>query len=66
MVVASGVALYAIQFGDVNFPQNYIFILTGSFLLCLAVFPFFNIYRPYRGASLWAETQRLASAWMMV
>ena len=66
LVVASGVALYAIQFGDLNFPRNYVFILTGSFLLCFAVFPFFNIYRPYRGASLWVETQTLASAWTVV
>ena len=66
LVVASGIALYAIQFGNLNFPRNYVFILTGGFLLCLAVFPFFNIYRPYRGASLWAETQTLASAWTVV
>jgi len=63
LVVASGVVLYAIQFGNLDFPRNYVFVLTGGFLLCLAVFPFFNIYRPYRGASLWAETQMLASAW---
>jgi len=66
LVVASGVALYALQFGNLDFPRNYIFVLTGGFLLCLAVFPFFDIYRPYRGASLWAETQTLASAWTAV
>lgn len=66
LVVACGAVLYTIQFGDLDFPRNYVFMLTGSFLLCLAVFPFFNIYRPYRGASLWAETQMLASAWTVV
>ncbi|MHB9100670.1 MAG: undecaprenyl-phosphate glucose phosphotransferase [Sulfuricella sp.] len=66
LVVASGVVLYAIQFGNLDFPRNYVFVLTGGFLLCFAVFPFFNIYRPYRGASLWAETQTLASAWTVV
>lgn len=63
LVVATGVVLYAIQFGNLDFPRNYVFVLTGGFLLCFAVFPFFNLYRPYRGASLWAETQMLASAW---
>lgn len=66
VVVATGVALYAIQSESIDFHRNYVFLLTGGFLLCLAVFPFFNIYRPYRGASLWAETQRLASAWAVV
>lgn len=66
LLAGSGAALYAIQFGNMDFPRNYAFFLTGSFLLCLAMFPFFNIYRPYRGASLWAETQMLASAWAIV
>lgn len=66
IVVGSGVALYAFQFGNLEFPRNYLFILTGTFLLCLAIFPFFNLYRPYRGASLWAETQKLASAWTVL
>lgn len=63
VVVASGAILYIIQFESLDFPRNYSFVLIGSFLLCLAVFPFFDLYRPHRGASLWAETQRLASAW---
>lgn len=66
LVVASGVVLYAIQFENLDFPRSYLFLLMGSFLLCLTVFPFFNIYRPYRGASLWAETQTLAGAWVVV
>jgi len=66
LVAISGVVLYSFQFGNLDFPRNYVFVLTGGFLLCLAVFPFFNIYRPYRGASLWAETQTLASAWTVV
>lgn len=66
LVIASGAALYAVQFGNLGLPRNYVFVLGGGFLLCLAVFPFFKIYRPYRGASLWAETQTLASAWTVV
>jgi len=66
LVTGSGILLYAIQFESLDFPRNYVFVLTGSFLLCLAIFPFFGIYRPYRGASLWAEIQMLASAWVMI
>lgn len=66
LVTGCGVALYAIQFGNLDLPRNYVFALTGSFLLCFAVFPFFNIYRPYRGVSLWTEIQVLASAWAAV
>ena len=66
LVTGSGIALYAIQFGNLDFPRNYVFVLTGGFMICLVVFPFFNIYRPYRGISLWAEMQVLVSAWAMV
>ena len=66
LVTGCGIALYAIQFGNLDLPRNYVFVLTGSFLLCFAVFPFFNIYRPYRGISLWTEIQVLASAWAAV
>ncbi len=66
LVTGCGIALFAIQFGNLDLPRNYVFVLTGSFLLCFAVFPFFNIYRPYRGISLWAEIQVLASAWTVM
>lgn len=63
VVVACGVALYAFQFASLDLPRHYVFVLLGCFLVCFAVFPSFDLYRPYRGASLWAETQLLASAW---
>ncbi len=66
LVFASGVVIYALQFGNLDLPPQYRFVLAGGFLLCLSVFPFFDIYRPYRGASLWAEMQTLASAWIAV
>lgn len=66
LVVAAGMALFAFQFGHLDFPQNYVLVLGGVFLLCLLVFPFFDIYRFQRGASLWVEVQNLASAWGMV
>ena len=66
LVVGTGVALFGFQFGNLDFPHNYFVVLGGVFLLCLLVFPFFDIYRFQRGASLWAEIQNLASAWTMV
>ena len=66
VVVATGVAFYAIQFGSRDLPRTYVFVLLGVFLFCLVVFPFFDIYRPRRGASLWAEIQILASAWTVI
>jgi putative colanic acid biosynthesis UDP-glucose lipid carrier transferase len=66
VVVTTGMMLYAIRFESWDFPTNYVFVLIGAFLFCLAVFPFFDMYRPHRGASLWAEIQILASAWAVV
>ncbi len=66
VVIATGMMLFAIKFGTWDFPRNYVFVLIGVFLFCLAVFPFFDVYRPHRGTSLWAEIQILASAWTVV
>lgn len=63
LVVACGVALFALQFGNLDLSQNYVVALIGVFLLCVAVFSFFDIYRFQRGASLWTESRNLASAW---
>lgn len=66
LVLTTGAALYFIQFENLDLSINYAFILAGGFSLCLVVFPFFDIYRPYRGASLWTEIQTLASAWIVL
>ena len=66
LVAGSGAALYASQFDNWDLPLNYVFLLISGFLLCLVLFPFFNLYRPQRGASLWVETQALASAWTIL
>jgi putative colanic acid biosynthesis UDP-glucose lipid carrier transferase len=66
VVVATGMLLYAIRFESWDFPMNYVFVLIGALLFCLAVFPFFDMYRPRRGASLWAEIQILTKAWTVV
>jgi putative colanic acid biosysnthesis UDP-glucose lipid carrier transferase len=46
--------------------ENYWFAILGSALLVLIVFPFFRIYRAFRGASLWTEMQSLITAWSVV
>ncbi len=66
LVLAVGVLLFAIQFHHLDFSRNYLLILSGAFLLCMAVFPFFDMYRLQRGASLWSEARSVASAWTLV
>jgi putative colanic acid biosysnthesis UDP-glucose lipid carrier transferase len=46
--------------------ENYWFALFATALLVLIVFPFFRIYRAFRGASLWTEIQALITAWSVV
>lgn len=66
VLVAIGVALYGYKFSNFALPTHYGLALAAAYLFTLIVFPFFNLYRPYRGISLWAETQRLFSAWITV
>lgn len=46
--------------------ENYWFALFATGLLVLIVFPFFRIYRAFRGASMWTEMQALITAWSVV
>lgn len=66
LVLATGIISYAIRFRSFDISMNYVFALIGIFLICLIVFPFFDLYRPRRGESLWDEIQALASAWIVV
>ena len=63
LLVLIGWALYVYKFTALDIPPHYLLALVAAYLFVLILFPFFNIYRAYRGVSLWAETQRLLSAW---
>jgi putative colanic acid biosynthesis UDP-glucose lipid carrier transferase len=55
--------VYRLYLDDWSMPENYWYALFTTGLLVLIVFPFFRIYRAFRGASLWTEMQSLVSAW---
>lgn len=66
LVLITGTVVYAIRFGSFEIPEEYIVILIGICLICLAIFPFFDLYRPRRDESLWSEIQTLTKAWFIV
>lgn len=66
LVVGCGVLLHALQFGHLELSLYYQLLLGACFLACFAVFPYFDLYLPFRGASLWREAQSLAGAWAVV
>jgi putative colanic acid biosynthesis UDP-glucose lipid carrier transferase len=45
-------------------PNHYWLALTFVFAVMLVVFPYFRLYQPYRGTSLWIEIQALSKAWV--
>lgn len=66
LILITGAVVYAIRFGSFEIPEEYIVILIGICLICLAIFPFFDLYRPRRDESLWSEIQTLTKAWFIV
>jgi putative colanic acid biosynthesis UDP-glucose lipid carrier transferase len=66
LAVVVGYLLFVAQLeGDVRAdPNHYWLALTFVFALVLLVFPFFRLYQPYRGTSLWVEIQALFKAWV--
>ncbi|MCM2328271.1 MAG: undecaprenyl-phosphate glucose phosphotransferase [Lysobacter sp.] len=67
LVVASGYFLFEFLREDivgVDIDFKYGLALAVSFAVVLVAFPFFRLYQPYRGTSLWVEVQALFRAWV--
>jgi len=64
--VFAGYLLFVAQLeGDPSAdPNHYWLALIFAFALVLVVFPFFRLYQPYRGTSIWVEIQALFKAWL--
>jgi putative colanic acid biosynthesis UDP-glucose lipid carrier transferase len=65
LVVLTGYLLFLLRFDDREFDRTYGMGLLAAFAVVLLVFPFFRIYRPFRGMSLWTEIQILFRAWVV-
>ena len=57
---------FVLQFEEWMMPRHYQYALAIVFFAVVVVFPFFRIYRAYRGDSLWTEIQALFRAWLFV
>ena len=64
LVVASGYFLFFVRFDGVDMDMHYGLALAAAFAVVLLVFPFFRLYRPHRGTSLWIEAQALFQSWV--
>jgi len=66
VVGLSGVAAYALRFGETYPSSDYGILLFLGTLLVLLIFPLFDLYRSWRGDLLVELAGRLAAAWGMV
>ncbi len=64
VVVAAGWLLFPLLFDADEFNRGYGLGLATAFAVVMFVFPFFRIYQPYRGMSLWTEVQGIFKAWL--
>ncbi len=65
-VVALGVGLvvYVAYLNEFPMPEHYVLFLVAAFVAIMAIFPFFRLYEPRRGASIADELRRLLLAWV--
>lgn len=66
LVVLTAYVCYVWYLNEWELPEHYWYAMFTTSLLILTIFPFFRIYRAFRGASLWTELQGLISAWAAV
>jgi putative colanic acid biosynthesis UDP-glucose lipid carrier transferase len=67
LAVAPGYFLFLLgrdDFVGVDIDLKYGLALAAAFVVVLVIFPFFRLYQPYRGTSLWVEVQALFRAWV--
>lgn len=67
LVVAPGYLLFLLSRDElvgVDLDLKYGLALAVAFAAVLVIFPFFRLYQPYRGTSLWIEVQALFRAWV--
>lgn len=57
---------YRIYFGTWNLPTSYAMVVGVAVLLAALLFPRFNLYQAWRGASIFNEIRAITLAWMLV
>src|SRR5262245_38796048 len=66
LVIAVGVAAYAAYLGTAELPERYVLSIIAMSFVCAAIFPFFGMYVPQRGVTLFEEARRLFNAWLLL
>jgi len=66
LVAAVGLLAYAGYLGGFNPPERYVLAMLGMSFACATLFPFFGLYAPQRGVTLFEEVRRLANAWLIL
>jgi Undecaprenyl-phosphate glucose phosphotransferase len=66
LVIAVGLAAYAAYLGTAEWPERYVLSIIAMSFVCAAIFPFFGLYSPQRGVTLFEEARRLFNAWLLL
>ncbi len=66
IVALTGITVYAVRVGEWPMQPQYRMVFVLSFLITALVFPFYDIYRSWRVASIGRELANITIAWSMV
>ena len=66
LMMAVGVVAYWAYLGDEELPERYVLSIIAMSFACAAIFPFFGLYAPQRGVTLFEEARRLFNAWLVL
>jgi putative colanic acid biosynthesis UDP-glucose lipid carrier transferase len=57
---------HRLYLGDWNMPDSYAIVVGIVVLLAALLFPRFNLYRAWRGSSIFSEVKAITTAWLLV
>jgi putative colanic acid biosynthesis UDP-glucose lipid carrier transferase len=66
LVTLAGIVAYALYLGIDDLPERYVLSIIAMSFFCAAIFPFFGLYEPQRGVTLFEEAHRLFNAWLLL
>ena len=66
LVIVVGLVAYRAYLGPAEIPERYVLAVIALAFACAALFPFFGLYAPQRGVTLFEEVRRLVNAWLLL
>ena len=66
VLIIGAILAHFIRFGDFQLSGEYKIALFAGLLVASSIFPLYNLYKPWRGASIFSEISTVLLAWLTI